>query len=111
MFTVSYLFAYSLNIMHMRHPIVPVRAPPYNVRVLYSGSNDTIKQVPYIICCNGRVPEMYELWDLNDQGVREVHPFARVRLFNNFREDDFKTFFFYLRICRIPFIGLRLAEQ
>ena len=41
-FAVSYLFAYSFNIMRMRHPIVPVHAPPDPVRVLYSGSDDTI---------------------------------------------------------------------
>ena len=58
MLAVSYLFAYSLNIMRMRHPIVPVREPPYPVRVIYSGSDDTIEQVPYIFCLNGRVPEM-----------------------------------------------------
>ena len=64
--------------MRMRHPIVPVRAPPDPVRVFYSGSDDTIEQVPYIVCLNGWVPEMYKLWDLNAQGVREVHLFARV---------------------------------
>ena len=54
---------------------------------------------------------MYELWGLNAQGVREVHPFARVRLFEIFREDTFKTFFFNLRISRIPFIGRRLLNN
>ena len=78
MFSVSYLFAYSFNFMCMRHPNVPLRAPPDPVRVLYSGSDNTIKQVPYILCLNGRVSEMYELWSLNAQGAREVHPFARV---------------------------------
>ena len=78
MFTVSYLFAYSFNIEHMRHNIVPVCAPPDSVRVLYSGSDNTIDQVPYILCLNGRVPEMYERWALNASGVSEVHLFARV---------------------------------
>ena len=61
MFAVSYLFAYGFNIMRMRHPIVPVCAPPDPIRVRYYGSGDTIEQVPYIVCLNGRVPEMYEL--------------------------------------------------
>ena len=78
MIAVRYLFAYILNIMCMRHPIFPVRAPPYPVRVLYSGNDDTIEQVTYIVCFNGRVPKMYKLWDINSQGVREVHLFARV---------------------------------
>ena len=91
----------------MRHTIVPGRAPPDTARVIYSAINDTIEQVPYIICLNGWVPEMYELWSLNAQGVREVHPFARVELFDDFREDTFKTFFFSLRRCRITFVGWR----
>ena len=69
-------FAYSFNTMRMRHPIVPVRAPPDPVRVLYSGSDDIIKQVPYIVCIIVRVPKMYELWALGAQGVREFRPFA-----------------------------------
>ena len=48
---------------------------------------------------------MYNLWALKAQGVRKVHPFARVQLFNDFREDTFKTFFFNLRRCCITFIG------
>ena len=91
--------------MPMRHPIVPVRAPPDPARVLYSGSDDTIEQVPYILCLNGRVPEMYELWDLNPSRVREFHPFAWVQLFDDFREDTFKTLLFNSRRCRIPFFG------
>ena len=50
---------------------------------------------------------MYKLWALNAQGVREVHPFARVRLFDNCREDTFLTFFFKSQKCRIPFVGQR----
>ena len=77
MFAISYIFAHSFNIvMRMRHPIVPVCAPPYPVRVLYDGSDNTIYQVTYIVCLNGRVPKMYELWSLNAQGVCEVHLFA-----------------------------------
>ena len=111
MFAVSYLFAYSFNIIRMPRPIVPVGAPPDPVRVLYSGSNDTIEQVPYIVCLNGRVPKMYELWILNAQVVIEVRPFAQVRLFDYFREDTFNTLFFNFLICRIPFVGQRLLKN
>ena len=54
---VDYLFAYGLNIMRMRHPIIPVRAPPDPVRVFYSSSNDTIKQVPYTFVSMGGCPK------------------------------------------------------
>ena len=93
--------------MLMRHPIVPVCAPPDHVRVLYSGSYDTIDPVSYIVCLHGRVTERYNLWSLNTSGVREVHPFARFRLFDDFRKDTFKTFFFNSQRFRIPFIGRR----
>ena len=78
MLAVSYLFAYIFNIMRMCHPIVPICAPPDPVRVLYSSSDDTIKQVPYIVCLNGWVPEIYKIWALNAQGVCKVYPFAQV---------------------------------
>ena len=95
MFAISYLFAHSFNIvMRMRHSIVPGRAPPDPVRVFYSVSDDTIETVSYIVCLHGREPKRYELWRINDCGVREVRLFARVRLLDDFREDTFKTFFF-----------------
>ena len=94
--------------MCMHHPIVPGRAPTDPVRVFYYGSDDTIEPVSYIVCLHGQVPERYELWRLNDCRICEVHPSARVWLLDNFREDNFKIFFFNLQRCRIPFIGLRL---
>ena len=62
---------------------------------------------PKIFCLHGRVPERYELWSLNAQGFREVHLFARVKLFDDFAEDTFRSTFFNSRRCRIPFIGRR----
>ena len=73
---VSCPFGHSFNIMHMCHPIVPVPALSDPVRVIYYGSNDTIEHVPYIVCVDGQVLEMYELWYINAQGVYKVHPFA-----------------------------------
>ena len=93
MITVSCGFAHSFKIMRIPQPIIPVRAPPQPVTVLWSGSADVIK-VPYIHCLNGQVPEAFELWALADDGVREVHPYSRVKLLSEFREDTFHTFFF-----------------
>ena len=108
MFAISYRFSYSFNIvMRMRHPIVPVRGLPDPVWVFYYVSDNTIDLVSYIVCLHRWVPERYELWSLNASGVCEVHPFARVRLLDDFREDTFKTFFFNSRRYRIPFIGQR----
>ena len=79
MITVSYRFAHSLKIMRIPQTIIPVRAPPQTVTVLRPGSADALK-VPYIRCLNGQVPEEFEVWDLAEDGVREVFPYARVKL-------------------------------
>ena len=78
---------------------------------LYSVGDDTIEQVPYIVCLNGRDPKMYDLWALNAQGFCEIRLFTQVRLFDNFREDTFKTFFFNSQRCRIPFVGRRSLKN
>ena len=81
------------------------RGPPDPILVRYPGSGAAASLLAYIVCLHGRVPEKYELWSLNAQGVREVHPFARVKLFGDFEEDAFRTTFYNSRRCRIPFIG------
>ena len=65
----------------MRIPqlIIPVRAPPQPVTVLRSGSADLLK-VSCTRCLNGQVPEAFEVWDLAEDGVNEVYPYARVKL-------------------------------
>ena len=90
---VSCRFAHGFKIMRIPQAIIPFRAPLQPVTVLWSGSADVI-EVLYICCLNGRVPEAFELWDLTDNGYREVHPYARVKLFSEFRGDTFHTFFF-----------------
>ena len=97
--------------MCRRHYNVAERGPPDTILVHYSGSDAAIALVTYIICLHGWVPKMYKLWSMNAQGVREVHPFARVRLFDDFCEDTFWATFFNSQICRIPFIGRRLINR
>ena len=46
------------------------------VLIRYAGSDAAAPAVSYIVCLNGRVPETYEVWRLNRDGVREVHPTA-----------------------------------
>ena len=65
--------------MHVPQPIIPVRAPPQPVVVLWSGSADVIK-VLYICYLNGRVPGAFELWALAEDEVCNVHTYARVKL-------------------------------
>ena len=83
--------------MRLRHPNAPVRGPPDPVWAHYSGNDDSIYPVTYIVCLHGRVPERYELWSLNAQGAHKVHPFARIQLLDDFREANFQTTFFNSR--------------
>ena len=69
--------------------IVAERGPPDPIVVRYPGSGAAASLLSYIVCLHGPVPEKYELWSMNAQGVFEVHPFARVRLFDDFTEDTF----------------------
>ena len=87
-------------------PIIPVHAPPQPVTVLLSGSAD-VTEVPYIRCLHGRVPEAFKIWALADNIVREVHPYARVKLQSELREDTFQTLFFNAQQFQIPFLGRR----
>ena len=57
------------------------------------------------------MPECYELWALDKDGVGEVHPYARVRLLSKFREDNFHTHFFNARRFQIPFLGRRAVNK
>ena len=75
--------------MHIPQPIIPVRDPPQPVIVLRSGRADVI-EVPYTRCLNSLVLDAFELWALTDDGVHEVHPYARVKLCSEFREDTIK---------------------
>ena len=65
--------------MRITQRIIPVCAPPQLVAVLRSGSADAL-EVLYIRCLIGRVPEAFEVWALAENGVREVHLYARVKL-------------------------------
>ena len=78
---------------------------PYPVFVRYPGSNAAASSIKYIVCLNGRVPERYVVWNMNAQGVREVHPISQFNIFDAFAEDNFRSTFFNSRRCRIPLIG------
>ena len=94
----------------MRRPIVPVCDLPQPVTVLWSGSADVL-EVAYIHCLSGRVPKAYEIWALVEDGVREFHPCARVKLLDDFREDTFHTHFFNARRLKIPFLVCRTLNM
>ena len=75
------------------------------VLVHYAGNDAAAPSVSYIVCINGRVPEIYEVWCLNGHGVCEVHLTARVKLLDLFHENNFWCTLYDLQRCRVPFIG------
>ena len=77
---------------------------------MWSGRDDVI-YVAYICCLHGRVPEAFEVWDLAEDRVRKVHPYTRVKLLSDFREDNFQTFFFNARRFQIPFLVRRALNM
>ena len=92
--------------MRITQSVIPVRASPLPITILWSDSADLL-QVPYIRCLNGRMTKAFELWDLAEDGVREVHLYARVKLLDYFREDTFYSHFFNAQIIQIYFLGRR----
>ena len=85
MITVSCGFAHSFKIMRIPQPIIPLCAPLKPITDLCSGSGDEI-EVPYIYFLGGQVPKSFELWDIAEDKVCEVHLYARVRILSEFRE-------------------------
>ena len=79
--------------MNRRRFNVAERGPPDPILVRYPGRGAAASLLAYIVCMHGRVPDKYKLWSMNAQGVREVHPLVRVRLFDNFTEDTFRATF------------------
>ena len=57
------------------------------------------------------MPKAFELWDLAEDEVCEVHLHSRVSLLSEFREDTFHTHFFNSRQFQIPFLGRRAVNE
>ena len=53
------------------------------------------------------MPKALEPWALADDGVCEVHSYAKVKLCFEFREDTLQTFLFNSRQFQIPFLDRR----
>ena len=83
--------------MRRRHFNVAERGLPDPILVCYPGSDAVASLIAYIVCLNVWVPERYKVWSLNAQGVCKVHPFAQVKLFDEFLEDTFRSTFFNSR--------------
>ena len=84
---------------------------PDPVLVRYAGSDAGAPSVSYIFCINGQIPERYEVWCLNGHKVCKVHLTARVKLFDIFDEDTFRSTFYDSRRCRVLFIGRKALNS
>ena len=106
MITVCYRFAHSFKIMHRRQPVFFEVVPTRTVQILSSdggGEGD----VWFTRCIEGRKPKIYELWTFADDGIREVHPYARVQISDDFIGETFHTHFFNARSFQITFLCRR----
>ena len=92
MITVSYSFAHSFKIMRIPHPEWTDVILPRTAQAIRFGRGGEI-EIAYIRCIDGREPEAFELWALYEDGFREVHPFSRVQIRDNFTKDTFYTQF------------------
>ena len=69
---------------------------PRTTQAILSGRGDEI-DIAYIRCIDGREPEDFELWALAEDGICEVHLYARVQIRDHFTEDTFYTIFLNAR--------------
>ena len=83
---------------------------PRTAQAIRSGRGVEI-EIAYIRCIDGREPEAFELWDFSEDGIHEVHPFARVQIKDDLTKDTFYTHFFNARQIQIPFLGRRSANR
>ena len=110
MITISCRFSRSFKNMHIPHPAIPFVVPSHPSKALCSGRGVEIN-VPYICCLDGQVPEAFQLWDFAEDGVFQVHLYARVKLLDYFREDTFYSHFFNARLIQTSFLGCRSVNM
>ena len=77
MITLCCRFAHSFKIMLIPQPGIPGVFPPRPVQALRFDRGGKI-EVAYICFIEGREPEAFELWAFAEDGIRKVHPYARV---------------------------------
>ena len=109
MITVCCRFAHSFKIMCIPQTVWTEVIPMCPAQALCSGRRGEI-EIAYICCIGVREPEAFELWAFSEDGIREVHPFARVQISDDFTEDNFYSHFFNARQIQIPFLGRRSVK-
>ena len=95
--------------MPRRQPVCFELVPMHTVQRLISGRGEK-GYVWFTRCIEGQEPDIYELWNFADDGICEVHPYARVQISDNFIRETFHTHFFNAREFRIPFLVCRYVN-
>ena len=96
MITVICRFAHGFKIMRIPQPEWTDVILPRNAQYICSSRGGEIK-IAYIHWIDGKEHKAFELWALSEDKIREVHPFARVQISNDFTEDNFYSHFFNAR--------------
>ena len=96
--------------MARREPVVFEVSPPRTVQ-RPSSSRGSEGEVFLFLCIKEQEPDIYELWNFADDRIREVHPFARVQISNDFIEETFHTHFFNASAVQINFLGRRSVNE
>ena len=106
MITVHFILAHSFNTMARREPVAVQAFLPPTVQALCSfrvGKDG----VWFTHCVDGLEPEIHELWNFAEDGTRKVHPFARIKISDNFSGETFHTDFVSTKELRVPLLGQR----
>ena len=83
MITVCCRFTHSFKIMHIPQPGIPEVVLLRPVQALLSGRGGKT-EVASIRFTEGREPKVFEIWAFAEEGIREVQPYARVQISDNF---------------------------
>ena len=90
--------------MYRREPVSVQAAPPNTVQAFRSGRGGEYR-VLFTHCVDGREPKIHELWTFSEDGNREVHPFAQIKISDDFTGEMFHTEFFSVKGSRVAFLG------
>ena len=92
MITVCCPFARSFKIMRISQTGIPEVVLLRPIQALCSVRGGEI-EVGYIHCIEGQETEVFELWAFAEDGIREIHPYARVQISDDFVGETFTPTF------------------
>ena len=89
--------------MARRKPVAVQAFPPRTVQSFRSGRGGK-NGVWFTRCVDGREPEIHELWTFAKDRTREVHPFAWIKIIDDFTGETFHTDFLSVKGCRVDLL-------